>query len=212
MIVSNDELVCANSIISKEKLFGINLIIPQAMIKSDFVNQTIHKFHNSGFIDKTNILTEQGLCLLRTIEEYKNAESYIIVNDLKLAQIGDNKLIGIIKKDDKYFIDVGSVKSFVDSIMNHTDFFSSKCNAEEKSEFCSLKKWKNMIKDLDKIDYIYISKYYKRKEIIKKIYYIVNEKIYIYEINSHRLRTANSIIVRNELLNIFIDNQGEKIS
>jgi hypothetical protein len=102
MKFSEKEMVFFNSISSGPAPFGLDLHIPEEVNRKQYVADAIQSLQEKNIIGPDGKLSKLGIIPIRIFELYKNAKSYVLLNNLLFCETEDRRKICITSDQDGY--------------------------------------------------------------------------------------------------------------
>lgn len=102
MKFSEKEMVFLNSISDGPAPFGLDLHVPEEADQKQYVAETIQTLQKKNIIGQDGKLSRLGVIPVRLFELYKNAQSYVLLNNLLMCATEDRRRICITKDQDGY--------------------------------------------------------------------------------------------------------------
>lgn len=197
------ELICLNSILDGKSIVGIEIKENENMLKDEYIDEAIIALKGKNIIDSNGKLTKKGIIPIKALEEYKNSERHISINELKIALLDAQNVIGIDCRENIYDISVFHKLSIINSILEKSEFMrkASKMDKKYKSEGVPIEELL-LKKDNFEKEYIRITEYYLGSIVKDNIYYWDKETGFQYSLISKRRLQLEPNTMRKKLLNL----------
>jgi hypothetical protein len=132
MVFSEGELICFNSLLDGKRIFGTHFIIPQ-QDRKPFVDKTVTELREHKLLDENNKPNRSFLLVTKTLEEYKNADKYLIINRVKIGLIKDKKYVICLARTKKgYELTAVGKEMLIYNLMLNNNFLSKQVKEEEE--------------------------------------------------------------------------------
>lgn len=96
MKLSTAEMICLNSLLDGQPIPNVELYAP-LLPSQQYIEKTIISLKQKGLADEGLRLTRDGEILLNALRQFKQAETYLVLNHLSLA-FGQDRLCVYIRK------------------------------------------------------------------------------------------------------------------
>lgn len=203
-MISANELYYLNGALDGEKIYGINPI--QNLIQSvEDDRSPAETLMEKNILEDDQTLNEKSYLIIDHLEQYKEAEYYVRINNALLSMNKGKESIYLEKDENGEYILKKVVKPLiVYSLIKNYSFLCGDIPVENYKEKV---KMEDLIVDeiltKEKNEWFYIKKENDEEAYVHNIYYTNKEKVYKYNALTEELITINPLDIRNELLEIF---------
>lgn len=187
--MKEQELYVINRALDGHDIFGLpkqeELPLTELIIES-IKNQLIIK----GLLETHDRFSDKGLLYAKRLEAYKNADSYIVIDNIILALMGKEKstLLFYNKYYDGYTLETVALEQIIPMIQKKYVFMSESYAYDTKEEISCSSLDEYSFGEKDNFDI----KIYEKK-ILKssKKYFLCDEKIHIFDYKNRMLKICN---------------------
>jgi len=209
MRFTTQEMVCFNSILDGEKIFGVTLEIPSVMIESTYIKETQDLLMNKGILDNEAQLTQAGAIPIRILDEYKKADRYIFLNHLRMSLHKDDSVIIISKIDDEYEFIRQHKTQFILSLFKQIEFLRNAGKPDDQLvEKVSMEDFEKFIDDYKAEEIFVVKKFIENEPVFEKVYCLKNADGTEYDISQSERKNINSWNLKRAIQELF-EIEGE---
>lgn len=118
---TEEELTFINSITKGPAPFGVFLKYPVWRDTEELKSEVLTSLQEKQILGEDKKITEYGMIPLILWEEYRNAVSHIVLNQVCFAVLSNGRLVGVRKAEKQYYLTTGRGKEiFLELLKNNT--------------------------------------------------------------------------------------------
>lgn len=204
MKFSERELICFNSILDGERIFGTRFCAPKKP-DPEYTKETLRELREHGLLKEEDRPNKSFMAIVNTLKEYKNAEQYLIVNHMKIGLIKDKPyLILLAKGKDGYELSAIKKELFLYQFMGNCASIARQDTGEKEDiKKLSLAQWHQEFRE-QKVEDLICLQSISRTQIGKtQLLYSVNGEGCIYEVQKEEYTKCGSLKMRILLMELF---------
>lgn len=194
MRLLDDEIYYLNRALDGEKIFGVNPKLKTLMLDDKEVEKNLK---DKALLDENNKINKAACKIIRRIEQYKNCDRHIIIDDNIIIAPYEGKKIIVLKKEDEqtFHLDKTLLEFVVVNIISKHNFLLGEI--EEDNDDCDIP---TIINDYeDKISIEEVNSNFENKKII---FYYKNKKVYKYNVLNENIEKMNGVKARKEIVSL----------
>ena len=202
MRFTNNEIVFLTSVSKGRVPLGVSYRMPQDGKRQEVVEETIQSLMKKGILNEERKLTEKGAVAIRFWEIYRNNPRHVIVNRIKVAVLGDGKLIAVEQKEDSYEVLCLESVVFMLEILKNAEYLCQGEQEAEKGKWQGIKpeEWGHEMETVEGC--IPIAEYENGRLQSQKLFYWKEKQGYQMNLDRLRVRSLSPAAMRKQLFRI----------
>jgi hypothetical protein len=211
MLFKEEELICFNSVLDGNRIFGTSFSAPQE-VSEDYIEITLAQLAEHKFLDDNMKPTESFCLAVKVLEEYKKSQRYLMMNKMNIAFSKDKKnIICLCKADNGYEMTVLKKELFLYEYMRNIPFMAEEDSKERNSEKKEFDDWYKDLESPELRNITFIQEFEQNKSGNTYILYQKEKQGYLYEPAAKLMKRGGSLQFRQLLLNLFQINSKERV-
>lgn len=205
MYFSGEEMICFNSILDGNDIFGIRIPHPPFSGTSNYIEQTKVALRQHNIIKENDELTEFGKVPIRLLDFYKKAQSYLFLNELRIGMIDQENLIILNKENNLFSIKCCKKVELYWVLIKQFPFLrgvKGQQPPKNNSMAVSYDAWLTSLEDKPEINQIIFKKYKDRQATAELVYYCEEERIVQYNLLTQYKANKTAMEVRQKIYNL----------
>lgn len=179
MIFSKEELVCFNSMLDGNVIFGTHFKV-ESKQDSEYVQKTVVSLKEKGFLDANNIPNALFAIAVEMLKRYKNAEKHLFINHLRVA-VFEKEVIILSETDDGFDLTQVDKFLFFQSFLSGISYLCKEDTQKTEKITVTPQEWsKSLSDDMVDTDSLWAHKFTDQKMQETKILYHLDEQGFIY--------------------------------
>ncbi len=209
MVFKEAELICFNSMLDGKRIFGTHFQAPEEA-SEEYIDNTLNQLSEHKFLDENKKPNENFYLAVKVLKEYKESESYLIMNQMKIAFSKDRKnIICLGKTETGYELTAMKKDMFLYEYMKSIPFLAEEDTKERISGKTELKDWYKELEDPALKQITFIQEFKQNKFGKMYILYQKENQGYLYEPIVEKMRQGGSLQFRQLLMDLFQMNREE---
>lgn len=168
-----------------DKMLGYGVF---PLLNKNEVENVISSLKEKNILDD-NIMTEQGLALIKFITLYNNAKKFIKIGSINFANYQDKEYVMVTKREDNFLIDVINQDGIIAVLLaKFSDNYEAMENGEIKRKFITNRRFTEIMRENENAEAIYYFRFnLNNKEEHTGVLYILEKQLYHYDSNLEEL-------------------------
>lgn len=209
MKISEAELICFNSVLDGQRIFGTYFDVSEEVSK-EYIDSTLVQLAEHKFLDGDKKPNESFYLVLKVLKEYKEAERYLVMNQMKIAFAKDKtNIICLCKTEGGYELTAMKKELFLYEYMKNILFLAEEDTKEKLSSKTAINNWMKELENPELKYLTFMQEYNKHKLGKMYILYQKENKGYLYDPAAEVIRQGGSLQFRHLLMNLFQMNVEE---
>lgn len=132
MRFSEKELICFNSLLEGKRIFGSNFAIKEP-VSNDYIQDTIKELKDHNILNENGKPNESFAATVKLLEEYKTADTYLIINKAKIGvKKSKNYLVCLAKIENGYELTAINKQLMLYKIITASPFLTRENRCEKE--------------------------------------------------------------------------------
>ncbi len=190
-----NEILCYNSLLDGKKIQGIRLMFPPITRKQTIIDDTLKQLKEEKLVDETGKLTAAGEAKLHIIRTYKQADTFLSLNNIAISFQNNRKMIMAVQnKEGKFMLETGDRAGIMLGLMKEYPFLQCQDKNEQKEmepTILSEERWEELREQIEIRNMILLQKY--RKENAEE-----NIILFSHEGNCYEYQNEKNTLIRKE--------------
>ncbi len=211
MRLSQQELVCFNSILDGKKIAGTHFKVPKEGTET-YVQEALVSLREKGFLDENNDPTQLFVLMLRMLSDYKKAKEYVFINRARIALDTEDVTV-LTKVNDGFDIFRTGKHLFFAGLLDGCPYLLGADKDVRHNTKISPKEWAAALNgyNLTEVGF-WMQKFGGKKKSEVKVVYHIEEQGYVYDARAERLTACGPRLMRitlMQMLNIQAERKNE---
>lgn len=204
MQFTGEEIICFNSILGGGELEWVELPLAPFGNRGNYIRGTIGQLKEKGIVSEGDRLTALGQLVVGMVDEYKNAKTKLMINNLRIALVDVENVVLIAKVQEGYEIKLEQKKNVLEAILYACPYLKSGQEGKVKREpkYMPYEEWEKGIGDIAGGDSLFISQCREKELTEQRLYYWDGECGYCYQPGSKTRYKKGPEDIRGELLSL----------
>lgn len=208
MRFTDREMICFNSILGGGSIVGINIEIPGFVDKGKYILETINRLKQKELVDTDGNLNKYGMIPIRLLEAYKNAQSYIFINEMRIGIIDEDNVVILEKSIGGTSIRIVNKIVLLAGIISDHQVLQNKQDKmtikERNLMLINYEGWVDTMEDMDapSLEILFVVKYDNGNLVCNKVYYWDKNNTYLYDVKKQRRKIVGSVDIRTDIMKL----------
>ncbi len=189
----HEEMLCFHSISSGPEPFRIAIGLDEGEKTEEIVERTKSRLREKKILDAGNHLTLEGTAILRAYELYRNSETHLILNHLKVALLPNGVCVVLEPKEDGYEMFCTDHVQLMELLLTKALFLKNMETGtlKEKWKALSYRDWAAYLEEEKKGRLLVVGEYQNQETIRECVFGWTEDSGFVYDLNRKQIKALS---------------------